>query len=193
MARKVLVVDLCGTIVTKNTTHEFFKSREMPAYRRIIASTLLSSVGTKVFSLFPGDLQRKFVIKCLRGLSRKILHARARAFAERLLSEAARGEVINEINQWQAQSLPVVVASASLDFIVHEFARALGAETFVATRLVYGPTGICLGRIQSDSTGRKLDELRALLGRQEFEFDVITDNPEDVDLMEKADNVWFIQ
>lgn len=193
MARKILVVDLCGTIVTKNTTHEFAKSREMPAVRRIIAFMLLSTFGNKIFSLFPGDLQRKLVIKCLTGLSKKILHARARVFAERLLSESVRDEVLNEINKWQARSAPVVVASASLDFIVYEFARALGVDTFVATRLDYDSAGICSGRIRSDSTGSKLDKLRELLGREELEFDVITDNPEDTDLMDKAEKVWFIR
>lgn len=85
------------------------------------------------------------------------------------------------------------VASASLDFIVEAFSALVGGSDFVATQLAYRADGICMGRIARDSTGCKLARIRELLRVDAIHFDVITDNPEDTDLMDAAENFWFVK
>lgn len=85
----------------------------------------------------------------------------------------------------------IILASASIDIVVEAFAEAVHADGFVATELEYA-NEYCAGRIVSDSTGRKLSKLQACFTDSSFVFDVITDNVEDTDLMQAAENVWFI-
>lgn len=192
MTAKTLVVDLCGTIVTVNTTHGFLVSEVMPLWRRLLAQGMLSRVGGVIIRrIFRCD-QRGLLIWLLRGLDRQRLKIMARNYAAATLSSKARQEVVEAIARRRASGAKVYLASASLDFIVEAFACQLEADGFIATELTF-LNGICGGRIAVDSTGIKLQQLESRLGMSSAGFDVITDNPEDTDLMAAATAIWFIE
>lgn len=191
--KKILVVDLCGTVVYENTTQGFLRQARLPLPWRMLADLLLSRISTFPAHRFDCEqLHRKALIACLRGLPRFDLLRQAEEYARSALSSRARLDVLRRIKAAQDEGVRVVLASASLDFIVEGFAKALFAESAVSTRLMYRADDRCVGRIAVDSTGRKLVLLNEYVKSSEFGFDVITDNAEDTDLMQAAENVWFI-
>ena len=188
----LLVVDLCGTIVCRNTTHEFMRCSALAFPRRLIARLVLSRMGGFILNRVGGGRQRKCLVACLWGMPRNALELLARDYARAALSAYPRSSVLNCIAEARQQGRMVVLASASLDFIVEAFAVHLGAQVAASSRLAFTQTGRCRGIIECDSTGNKLAILQQHIGSRDFEFDVITDNPEDSDLMGAASNVWFI-
>ena len=190
--KKLLVVDLCGTVVRVNTTHGFMRAASLSLLRRVAARVMLSRGFSFLTHRWWPQLQRKALIVCLRGLPRFDLLRQAEEYARNALSLYARVEVLQRIKTAQHEGVRVVLASASLDFIVEGFAKALLVEPAVSTRLLYRTDDRCVGRIAVDSTGRKLVLLSEYIESSEFEFEVITDNVEDVDLMEAATSIWFI-
>ena len=189
---KLLVVDLCGTIVRKNTTHDFMANSALPLLRRIAARLILSRVAGFLYTRIRPELQRENLIACLRGVKRSNLVQMGRDYASTTLAQHPRVEVLQRIRRAQEEGVSVVLASASLDFIVSGFALVLGVDAAVSTQLSYSDSQHCLGVIGRESTGCKLVLLREYIGASDLEFEVITDNPEDVDLMAEATNVWFI-
>lgn len=190
--KKILVVDLCGTIVRRNTTHDFMLGSGLPSCRRIGARMVLSRAFAFLCRYLPAGIQRALLVACLRGVKRDDLFRLSADYARACLATHPRKEVLQRIAAARENGVPVLLASASLDFIVSAFARELDVEVAVSTRLRYREDGSCAGAIERDATAHKLEFLRAYLGGSEFEFDVITDNPEDSDLMGLASDVWFI-
>ncbi len=190
--KRLLVVDLCGTIVHVNTTHGFMREAPLPSMHRAAARIVLSRGFSFLTHRWWPELQRKLLIACLRGLPRVLLRSQAEEYARGALSSHARSDVLLRIRSAQDDGVRVVLASASLDFIVEAFAKELCVEPAVSTRLMYRADDRCVGRIVADSTGSKLALLGFYLKTREFDFDVITDNIEDVDLMAEATSTWFI-
>lgn len=190
--KKLLVVDLCGTIVRRNTTHNFMRYDALAPARRIAAFLILSRPAGFLFCRINAELQRKCLIACLWRARRSDLARWGLEYARATLASHPRNEVLERIRVAQQQGMTVVLASASLDFIVSGFARVLGVDAAVSTHLKYSRNQRCLGVVERDSTGRKLELLREYIGTSDFVFDVITDNPEDSDLMDVASDIWFI-
>jgi phosphoserine phosphatase len=92
---------------------------------------------------------------------------------------------LDEIEVHRLSGVPVVLASASLDVVVEAFAEQLGACGWIASRLGWDEGGRCKGVLSEDATGRKLALLRERFGALGG-FRVLTDNPEDRELVAAA-------
>ena len=195
MSSRLLVVDLCGTIVRVNTTHGFLCQAPLSLPRRMAIRFLLSRIVDFLASRCGAvvSVRKKALVATIFGINRETLSAMADAYARQVLASRARREVVEHVEFTKREGRRVVLASASLDFIVAAFGGLLGVETAVCTRLRYRTDGSCCGLIQTDATGSKLALLSEYLGQSSFDFDVITDNAEDTDLMQAASNTWNIK
>lgn len=173
----LLIVDLCGTIVRENTTHEFLRAldRDEGRWRR---SALLSRGGLAFGNLLPALDHRGRLVASLRGIERGELQRQASVYAHDALRRAARVNLLERIRA----NPDVVLASASIDVVVAAFASALNIPRWVATQLQYDASGRCTGTIQLDATGRKRVLVERLLGQALCGHAVVTDNLEDEDL-----------
>ena len=186
---ETLVVDLCGTLVRENTTHGFLKYLPATSVRDYYRLMLLSRGGQAIGHFFPRFEHRRRLIGCLAGFQREWLQQQARTYASVTLATKARARVVQQVLAAPKQT---IVASASIDVVVAAFASLLGVSTWVATELDYGDAGRCTGRIENDATGCKLRRLEVKTGCALSGFLLITDNPEDTDLMSLAQHVDFI-
>lgn len=189
----MLVVDLCGTIVRDNTTHAFVRAAGLAGWRGACARALASRAGLSLGHLLPQGVHRALLCACLRGASRERLRASAARYCAAALDARARRSVLAEIEAARRAGTPVVLASASLDVVVEAFAARLGAAGFVASELAWDADGICLGGIARDATGRKLARLRERYGLLPSRLRVVTDNPEDADLLGAASDARFVR
>lgn len=182
----IRVFDLCGTLYRENTTFAFVEGtgREGADWRRayVLRRRFLPlRIVNRV--LFAGgvDVCRTLAARLHRGVPRDGLESRSLALMERLTPVAT---VHRHLQACRDRGDTLVLASASFDFIAHPIGRALGFHHVVSTDLAWDAEGRCLGRLQRDLLGRKWMALEPVLQGREFE--VVTDNLDDIDLVQRA-------
>ena len=188
----ISIFDLCGTLYRENTTFAFLDHTEPQRahwqmtwvrHRRFLP---LRVVNRALFA-FGIDVCRTLAARVQQGESRDVLEARVLAMLQHLKPVPA---VHRHLAACRERGDVLVLASASFDFIARPIGMALGFNHVVSTELAWGPDGRCLGLLQSDLLGRKWDAVAPLLGGSEFE--VVTDNLDDVDLVRRASAAFVV-
>lgn len=189
----IVAVDLCGTLVRENTTHGFLRSVVRHSWRRPFVNAALSRMGTWASGRLGVDARVAMLIPSLYGIRRESLYQCAVDYARNCLRTQANDSVIEAIAAAQGKGAKIVLATASLDPIASAFVRELNLDGVVSAQLAYDAQGKCLGRLAEDTTGRKLKYLSELMAVMRWsQFDVYTDNLEDLDLMHAAHRVYFL-
>lgn len=190
---EVLVVDLCGTLILENTTREFVRSLRLSLNATLLRAFALSRVAAKLSECAGRDLVRPLLIRCLRGQSKSNIEAAARDYVHRALAQKNNDRVLLKIHEAKLEHRQVYLATASLAAIASAVVQELQLDGYVASDLAYQPDDTCTGQLALDSTGTKWN---LLLSRFPFLRDVrmtvVTDNPEDADLMQHASVAYRI-
>lgn len=183
-SRRLLLVDLCGTLYDSNTTYDFLHDylAKDPAYQRFeskyrkIAYRLANRV-------LPGDFRRTRAVSYLKGHSRPALLAAAREF---LASTSPIAVVRRRVAELSTNHDRTVLVSSSLDFIVEAARDILGFDEFRAARLRYsGDT--CEGEFEDDLLGVKHRLIAREFGHDRCTF--ITDNADDAACRDLVDRL----
>jgi phosphoserine phosphatase len=184
---KVLVIDLCGTLILENTTREFLRSLRLSLRGTLLRGFALSRVAAILGNLADYDLSRPLLIRCLRGLSKSCIEAAARDYVHRALAERNNHHLLVEIQRAKLEHRQVYLATASLAPIAISVVHELQLDGYVASDLAYQMDDICTGQLALDSTGNKWDLLLSRFPEfRDADMTVITDNTEDEDLMQHA-------
>lgn len=189
---KVVLVDLCGTLIRENTTVGFV-SHACPRGARGLVRWFARSRPITLFSANTSiDLSRRLLLLALRGLTRAELYQAAAQYTRQVLAELVNREVLAQIRQAQAESCRVLLATASIDPVACEISRALELHGFVSSRLAYH-AGVCAGHLEEDLLGNKWQALvRDHRVREDDEMLLYTDNDDDLELFERARRVYFV-
>jgi phosphoserine phosphatase len=187
-----LVVDLCGTLISENTTRGFIRWISAKGERRFCAKLGLSRGVSWIDSRAGSDIGRRLQVFSTKGLSRELLYVEGAKYVRERLRTHANPRVLAAIHEAQAQGACVYLATASLDPIAYAVRVELGLTDVVCSHLLYNHDGICAGKLVVDTLGRKWSFLSPLVAADDGELVVYTDNPEDEDLMAKAARVYFL-
>jgi len=174
-SRKVLLLDVCHTLYSSNTTFDFLawylpNDVELGALlkrRQSIFNRVAARLGFK-------DNIREQAIKCLTGIKRADLDAAAKEFVATLTPIQ---EVMDKLNEFRTQGYKPVLLSSSLDFLVAAIAELLDIKTMHATTLGYRDSE-CLGTITADLLNTKANIVVA--DYASFDTIFITDNHTDL-------------
>jgi phosphoserine phosphatase len=190
---EVLVVDLCDTLILENTTREFVRSLRLSLSATLLRAFALSRVAA-ISSNFAGrDLVRPLLVRCLRGHSKPDVEAAARDYVHRALAEKINLRVLLQIREAKVEHRQVYLATASLAAIAIAVVHELQLDGYVASDLAYQADDICTGRLALDSTSNKWNLLLSRFpGFLDARMTVVTDNPEDDDLMRHASVAYRI-
>jgi hypothetical protein len=190
---EVLVVDLCGTLILENTTREFVRSLRLSFSATFLRAFALSRVAAILSNLAGRDLSRPLLIRCLRGHSKSGVEAAARDYVHRALAEKNNHRLLLEIHEAKLEHRQVYLATASLAAIAIAVVQELQLDGYVASDLAYQADDICTGQLALDATNNKWN---LLLSRfpwfRDAHMTVVTDNPEDDDLMRHASVAYRI-
>jgi phosphoserine phosphatase len=190
---EVLVVDLCGTLILENTTREFVRSLRLSLSATILRAFALSRVAAILSNLAGRDLVRPLLIRCLRGHSKSGVEAAARDYVRRALAEKTNHRVLHEIHEGKLEHRQVYLATASLAAIAIAVVEELQLDGYVASDLTYQADDICTGQLALDSTSNKWNLLLSRFpGFRDAHMTVVTDNPEDDDLIRHASVAYRI-
>jgi phosphatidylglycerophosphatase C len=133
--RPIVAFDFDGTLTWKDSFMAFLRWR---AGRRGYAAGMARLAPAAFAYLGHRDRERlkiKAVREFLTGVPRATLEADAQRFASERARRLLRPDATEVWKRWQRQGARLVIVTASPETIVAPFARGLGAERLIGTRL----------------------------------------------------------
>jgi len=189
-----VLVDICGTLYNSNTTFDFLdqylSKSSYKAFRKITKNLFWRAFNKAIIYSVGLDLTRILAVRFLKGHSRSRLQQAMDEFYTNYLSTRENRQVIQLVQRFKNEGHPVIIVSATLDFIASKIAGEMGIVTYYATALAY-KREICLGVIKNDLLNRKLPFLMSL-GITPPYAAVITDNVSDCQLLNASDLAFVI-
>ena len=193
--RELAVFDVCDTLFHENTTIGFLRfvhgnsaayaRREWLAVSRLSPAFYAAALSQR---LFDWDVARLWLVRSLRGTSRKMLRTAAKDYADHLMSEKRNSPLLDRLEEHRRRSDRIVLVSSSLDIVVAAIAEHLSVE-YRASTLGFDDDR-CTGRIDRDLTGNKEAAVEAL--GQRGLLHVYTDNRSDLGMIRIADRATIV-
>lgn len=164
--RPIVAFDFDGTLTARDTFTAFLAWRAGRAgYLQGLAS-LAPDALRYLRDRSRGRLKAAAVKRFLGGVSREAIEEDARRFAEETAVKLLRPDAVRAWRRWQGDGARLVIVTASPEEIVGPFARGLGADCLLATRLAYGPDERLTGALDGENCrgAEKVRRLRAEFG-----------------------------
>jgi phosphatidylglycerophosphatase C len=149
--RPIVAFDFDGTLTIRDTFTAFLAWRAGPVGYRAGLARLLPDLARYLRDHDRGRLKAAAVRRFLAGLGRADLEDAARRFAEGRARSLLRPDAIRAWRRWQSQSARLVIVTASPEEIVAPFARGLGADSLIGTRLAYDENDRLTGELKGEN------------------------------------------
>ena len=162
----IVAFDFDGTLTVSDSYTAFLRWRAGPA---AYAAGLLRLVPAALWFLVHRDrgrIKAAATREFLRGVSRATLEADARRFAEQVSRSLFRPDAVATWKRWRGEHVRLVIVTASPDLIVAPFARGLGADALIGTRLAFDAQDRVTGGFEGPNCRgpEKVVRLKAVFG-----------------------------
>jgi phosphatidylglycerophosphatase C len=144
--RPIVAFDFDGTLTTHDSFTAFLRWKAEPFPYLVGLARLLPHILAYVVNRDRGRLKAAAAARFLGGLPGERLAADAEAFAVEKAQSMLRPDAVQAWRNWRAQGALMVIVTASPETIVRPFARALGADILIGTRLELDEAGRVTGR-----------------------------------------------
>ena len=131
----LVAFDFDGTLTVRDSFTAFLKWRVSPARHALGMIRLAPAAVAYLFDRNRGKIKAAAVREFLRGVSLERLERDARAFAQSEAPKLFRPDALAVWRRWRAKGAKLVIVTASPDMIVAPFARGLGADLLIGSRL----------------------------------------------------------
>ncbi|HWA62244.1 MAG TPA: HAD-IB family hydrolase [Caulobacteraceae bacterium] len=135
--RPIVAFDFDGTLTWKDSFMAFLRWRAGSARYALGMARLSPAAFSYLNDRDRGRLKARAVREFLRGLSRETLEADAQRYATEHARRLLRPDATQVWKRWQHQGARLVIVTASPESIVAPFARGLGADLLIGTRLAF--------------------------------------------------------
>src|ERR1700761_2419614 len=135
--RPIVAFDFDGTLTVKDSFTAFLKWR---AGQRRYAAGMIRLIPAAMAYLVHRDrgrIKAAATREYLRGVPRETLEADTRRFAEQFSRSLLRPDAVATWKRWRGEHVRLVIVTASPDLIVAPFARGLGADAVLGTKLAF--------------------------------------------------------
>ena len=191
--RPLVAFDFDGTLTVKDSYTGFLAWRVGPA--RYVSGLIRLAPALLTYAIHRdrGRLKASATRLFLRGVSRDELDASARRYAEIHARKLLRPDAVRAWKRWQAQGARLVIVTASPESVVAPFARGLGCELLLGTRLEFDPMDRVTGRFDGPNcrAGEKVRRLRAVFGDDVHLEAAYGDTSGDRDMLTLADEAGY--
>ena len=127
--RKIILLDICGTIFDSNTTFDFLdhnvKTSNYKLLRRIMYTLPWKIINKLSIVILKYDLTRNLALKNIKGHHKADLEKLASTFYDNILSQKVNKKVIDLIEKFKNNDYKIIITSATLDFIAKTVAHKL--------------------------------------------------------------------
>src|SRR3954469_5376932 len=141
----LVAFDFDGTLTVRDSFTAFLKWRVSPARHFAGMVRLFPAAVGYVFDRNRGKIKAAAVREFLRGVPLDQLEREARAFAQSEAPKLFRPDALAVWRGWRAKGAKMVIVTASPDVVVAPFARGLGADLLIGSRLMVGADDKVLG------------------------------------------------
>ena len=161
----IVAFDFDGTLTTRDSFTAFLAWRAGPAGYALGLVQLFPDLIAYGFHRDRGRLKAASARVFLRGVSRDELAQACESFAAKS-RRLIRPDAEQCWREWKAKGAVMCIVTASPEEVVGPFARALGADVLIGTRLLYGLRGQVLGAFDGANCRgpEKIIRLRARFG-----------------------------
>jgi phosphatidylglycerophosphatase C len=164
--RPIVAFDFDGTLTTHDSFTAFlaWKAEPFPYFTGLAG--LLPQIAAYVVNRDRGRLKAAAIAAFLGGETIGQLEAEAEAFAMEKAQSMLRPDAVQAWRNWRAQGAVMVIVTASPETLVHPFARGLGADMLIGTRLALDEEGRVTGRFATPNCRgpEKVARLREAFG-----------------------------
>ncbi len=143
--RPIVAFDFDGTLTTKDSFTAFLRWKARPWGYRLGLLMLLPHIAAFCVHRDRGRLKAAACARFLRGMDAKALTQEAERFAAAHAQSMLRPDAVQAWRHWRAQGALMVIVTASPEITVQPFARGLGADLLIGTRLVVSASGQVTG------------------------------------------------
>jgi phosphatidylglycerophosphatase C len=159
--RPIVAFDFDGTLTTHDSFTAFLAWKAGPFAYFIGLAELIPHIVAYVFHRNRGRLKAAAVARFLGGMSSEALAEAADRFAVQHAQSMFRPDAVQAWRNWRAQGCVMVIVTASPELTVQPFARGLGADFLIGTRLALDDFGRVTGKFEGANC-RGLEKVRRL-------------------------------
>lgn len=192
--RPLVAFDFDGTLSFRDSFNAFLAWRSGPLRLALGLIALAPSCANYLLDHDRGRLKGAAVRVFLRGLKQAELEAACDAFAHSSLGRRLiRPDAEQRWRDWRQRGAELVIVTASPEEVVAPFARRLGADRLIGTRLRYGADGRVDGAFASENCRgpEKVARLKAAYGDAVRLAAAYGDSSGDRELLELADEKGY--
>ncbi|MFI4973252.1 MAG: HAD-IB family hydrolase [Caulobacterales bacterium] len=143
--RPLVAFDFDGTLTSRDSFTAFLAwragTRDYAAGLVALAPQGLAYLGHRD----RGRLKAAVVRRFLAGAQARQIEVEAQRFATERARSILRPDAVRAWRRWQGQGARLVIVTASPEIVVAPFARGLGADQLIGTRLALGADGCIAG------------------------------------------------
>ena len=145
----IVAFDFDGTLTTRDSFTAFLRWRTPPARWVLGGLRLVPAALAYIAHRDRGRIKAAAVREFLHGVTRERLESDARRFAELHSRSLLRPDAVMAWKRWRDERVRLVIVTASPDIVVAPFARGLGADDVIGTRLAFDAQGKATGAFSS--------------------------------------------
>jgi phosphatidylglycerophosphatase C len=139
--RPVVAFDFDGTLTVRDSFMAFLRWRSGPMRFAAGMARLLPAAIAYLGHRDRGRIKARAVRAFLQGATRAELETSAERFAGHAWDRLMRPDALAAWESWQARGAAMTIVTASPEEVVAPFARRLGADVLLGTRLSYDEEG----------------------------------------------------
>lgn len=144
--RPIVAFDFDGTLTTHDSFTAFLAWKAEPFRYFVGLARLLPHIAAYGVTHDRGRLKAAAAATFLGGETLQQLEAEAEAFAAEKAQGMFRPDALQTWRDWQAKGALMVIVTASPETVVAPFARRLGADRLIGTRLAFDEQDRVTGR-----------------------------------------------
>lgn len=149
--RPVVAFDFDGTLTTRDSFTAFLAWRAGPLRYALGLLRLAPALVLYLLGRDRGRLKAAAVREFLAGLSPARLADDAEAFAQSRLAALVRPDALIAWTSWKTSGAAMLIVTASPEILVEPFARRLGADGLIGTRLKIDENGRLTGALDGEN------------------------------------------
>lgn len=155
----LVAFDFDGTLTVRDSFNAFLKWRAGRRWTRGVIR-LTPALITYVFDRNRAKLKAAAIREFLKGATVEQIETDARTFAQNHAASLLRPDALAVWRSWRAKGAKLVIVTASPEITVAPFARGLGADMLIGTRLMTSEDGRVLGGLDGNNCRAKEKVLR---------------------------------
>ena len=143
--KMTVAFDFDGTLTWRDSYMAFLRWRAGPARFALGLARLAPASLVYVGHRDRGRLKAAATREFLGGVTLEVLQSAAEAFARETAADLLRPDAMRRWDDWREQGARLVIVTASPEPVVAPFARLLGADVLIGTRLAMDAEGRLTG------------------------------------------------